>query len=497
MIGEVAEIDVCALSAAALARRIRGKELRAASAVRSYLDRIEASTLNAVVTLDPSAEEMAARSDASLSEGRLLGPLHGVPFTVKDTLDTAGVRTTAGSATLASRVPEYSATVVTRLQATGAILLGKTNCSEFAVDTHTDNPLFGATLNPRDRSRTAGGSSGGEAAAVADGLSAFGVGTDFGGSIRWPAQCTGVFSLRPTPGLVPGTGILPCLPENRWGIPNQALTLHRLMTAGPITRTAEDLGLILSVMAGPDGLDTGAMQAPPPSPEMTDPTKLKIVWCDGEGTIPVAKEVARAVAAAAEALKRAGLTVRRQRPDGLSEAADLFMAASNAEGMPEVEAMVAGNRSALGAFMQAHLARAKPGPFGEIVRLATERDRLRQRVLASLGDASVLLLPVAAVAAPRPHQASVDVDGREVPWSKLGVCCRAISILGFPSASVPWGRSAVGLPISVQVVGRPFGEASVLAVAALLETAAEVVWNPGARYAPMSGIRAHTRSELN
>ena len=466
------------LSAAGLATAIRQKRASATSLVQGRLDLISSSKLNAVVTLNPNAEEEAARADAALERGDRLGPLHGVPFTVKDTLDTAGIRTTAGSATLVDRVPGHTATAVRRLQDAGAILLGKTNCSEFAVDTHTDNPLFGPTLNPRDPSRTPGGSSGGEASAVAAGLSAFGIGTDFGGSIRWPSQCTGVFGLRPTPGLVPGTGTLPCFPENARGIPNRALLLHQLMTAGPMARSSTDLALILSVIAGADGLDAGCVDVALPDPSGVDLKGVEIAWCPGEGTTAVAGEVVDTLSAAASALAGRGVPVRKHLPDGLDEAAALFVAARDAEGMPEVEAMIAGGEASLGAFMRSYLQGAEQGPFSDVVGFAAQRYDLRARVLASLGSASILLLPVAAVPAPKPGLASVAVGTASVPWSGIGACCRAISILGFPAASVPFGRSADGLPINVQVVGRPFRDHEVLAVAAMLEDCAEFRWNP-------------------
>lgn len=459
---------------AGLAQAIRERRVSVREVVRRHLERIVASAeLNAVVTLAPDAEARARAADLALEQGKTPGPLHGVPFTVKDTIDTAGVRTTAGSKTLAERVPERTATAVQRLINAGAILLGKTNCSEFAVDTHTANPLFGTTQNPISRLRTPGGSSGGEAAAVAAGLSCFGVGTDFGGSVRFPAHCTGIFSLRPTAGLVPGTGILPYFPDNRAGIPNSALLLHRLMTIGPMARRAGDLGLLLAIMAGPDGADGGVAPVPLGHPATVDPAQLAVSWCDGEGSVPVAAEVREAVRAAAHALLPIVGRVAEARPDGLPEATALFTASRDAEGMPEVLALIAGKEDTLGTFMRDYLARTPaPAPFARICELAGERDALRARIAKHFAEYAILLLPVASVTAPEPDRAMVDVDGVSVPRGSIGACCRAISLLGSPAAVVPFGRDAQGLPIGVQVVGRAFHDHEVVRVAELLQEAA-------------------------
>ncbi|MDT7664433.1 MAG: amidase, partial [Pseudonocardiales bacterium] len=420
--------------------------------------------LNAVVTLDPGAERAARLADRAVSAGEQLGPLHGVPFTVKDTIDVADLRATAGSKTLADRVASRTAPAVDRLRAAGAIVLGKTNCSEFAVDIHTANPLFGATLNPVDRSRTPGGSSGGDAAAVAAGLAPFGLGTDFGGSLRWPAHCTGVCTVRPTPGLVPGAGVLP---HTGWP-PNPALMLHLLMTVGPLERKVADLVTLLRVLAGPDPADPLTEAVPFGDPAGVDPARLRVAWCDGEGSVPVAAEVVDAVRAAAEALRPHVGDVEQARPPDLAECADLFVALRDSEGLPEVSELVAGRAGLLGADLARYLAAGPTGHRGDTPRIASRRDAIRGEVLGFLAERPVLLLPVASVPAPPPGPEAV-VDGRRVPFGRLGSSCRAISVLGLPAAVVPVGRSAEGLPIGVQVVGRPFHDHEVLAVAALLE----------------------------
>ena len=266
------------LSMTEWARALREGRLTAVECLELHLERIarENPRLNAIVTLNPLAAEEAAAADRAAAEGRFLGPLHGVPFTVKDTLATQGLRTTAGSPLLGDYVPEQSATAVRRLQEAGAVLLGKTNCSEFAVETHTRNPLFGDTWNPWDAGLTSGGSTGGDSAAVASGMSAFGLGTDFGGSIRWPAHCTGLTSLRPTVGLVPQTGLLPFVPPaagESFPAPNSMSALHRLGTVAWLARSVDDLGVLLSVLAGPDGIDPSTVPVPlnGPAESLTGP----------------------------------------------------------------------------------------------------------------------------------------------------------------------------------------------------------------------------------
>lgn len=454
-------MTAAAPSALTLAASIRAGKVSALDTLQELLDRIRRTGLNAVITLDPGAGVAARLADRAVAAGEPLGPLHGVPFTVKDTIDVAGLRATAGSTTLAGRVASRTATAVDRLRAAGAIVLGKANCSEFAVDIHTANPLFGATLNPADRTRTPGGSSGGDAAAVAAGLAPFGLGTDFGGSLRWPAHCTGVCTVRPTPGLVPGAGVLP---HTGWP-PNPALMLHRLMTVGPLARTVADLVALLRALAGPDPADPLTVAVPFGDPAGVDPTGLRLAWCDGEGSVPVAAEVVEAVRAAAEALRPYVGAVGQARPPGLAECADLFVALRDSEGLPEVTELVAGREGLLGADLARYLANP---PTGHRTRLAARRDAIRGEVLSFLAERPVLLLPVASVPAPAPVP-EVSVDGHPVPFRRLGSSCRAISVLGLPAAVVPVGRSAEGLPIGVQIVGRPFHDHEVLAVAALLE----------------------------
>ncbi|UVJ39497.1 amidase [Arthrobacter sp. CJ23] len=464
--------QLTSLSMTEWARALREGQLTAVECLELHLERIaqENPRLNAVVTLNPRARQEAEAADAAAAEGRFLGPLHGVPFTVKDTLATKGLRSTAGSPLLGDYVPEQSATAVRRLQEAGAVLLGKANCSEFAVETHSRNPLFGDTWNPWDTSLTSGGSTGGDSAAVASGMSAFGLGTDFGGSIRWPAHCTGIASLRPTAGLVPETGLLPYVPPADGSIPapNSMSALHRLGTVAWLARSVEDLDVLLGILAGPDGVDPSTVPVPLGGPVETL-AGITAAWFEDEGTHPVRNDLVAAVRSAAQALEGLGVAVTHGRPPGLERAAAAFVALRTAEGMPDVVELATGREDELGGHLHGLL--GAPATVVEYRKAAAERDAIRAQVLGFMEEHNILLLPVASVPASDPRNESLTVDGKDIPWTELGSCCRAISILGFPVVVVPCGLSEEGLPAGIQVVGRPYRDREVLAVAAALEQA--------------------------
>ena len=464
------------------AAALRERRLTAVECLELHQARIAEANpgLNAIVIPTPRARAEAEAADAAAAEGRFLGPLHGVPFTVKDTLAVKGLRSTAGSPLLGDYIPAESATAVRRLQEAGAVLLGKTNCSEFAVETHSRNPLFGDTWNPWDTTLTSGGSTGGDSAAVASGMSTFGLGTDFGGSIRWPAHCTGLSSLRPTVGLIPETGLLPYVPPADGGLPapNSMSALHRLGSVAWLARSVADLGVLLGILAGPDGVDPSAVPVPlGGARESLD--GLSAAWFEDEGTHPVRADLVSVLRSAAEALAGLGVPVTHGRPPGLDRAAAAFVRLRTAEGMPEVAELAAGREDQLGAHLHGLL--GEPATVVEYRSAAAERDAIRAEVLAYMEEHNILLLPVACVPASDPRQQSFTVEGKDIPWTELGSCCRAISILGFPVAVVPCGLSEEGLPVGIQVVGRPYRDREVLAAAEALEKAFGRVTPPAFR----------------
>ena len=292
-----------------LAAKIRRKTLSPVEVVEAHLRRIEQlnSTLNAIVFFADDPLEQARQAEAAVMRGDELGPLHGVPYTLKDCIETAGMRMSLGSRIYDGYISRQDAEVYTRLKAAGGILLGKTNMPEFALWWETDNDVFGVTRNPWNLERTAGGSSGGEVAAIAAGLSPFGLGTDLGGSIRAPASLCGVVGLKPTLGRIPYTGIQP-------------QTILRAIHVGPIARNVGDVALGLSVLAGADDVDLYTPPVPVPdyAPLDVDLSGLRVGWSPTTG-VPVEPEVQRSVAEAAAALGESGIDVEPVEIPALTE----------------------------------------------------------------------------------------------------------------------------------------------------------------------------------
>jgi aspartyl-tRNA(Asn)/glutamyl-tRNA(Gln) amidotransferase subunit A len=456
----VAESDVCSLDATALAEAIRSRELSSLEVVAAHLARIEERNpeLNAVVTLAPDARDRARERDAAIAGGEGgIGALHGVPFTVKDTLDTAGLRTTRGSLLYAEHVPVADATAVARMTQAGGVLLGKTNTPELALWWETDNLVFGLTRNPRDPARTAGGSSGGEAAAIASGMSPVGLGSDVGGSIRHPAHCCGIVGLKPTHGRVPLTGHFPEV-------------LLGVMHVGPLARSVRDAALALGVLAGPDGRDPYALPVPLDLDAASRALRIGVVP-DG-GAAPVAAEVEAVVRSAAGALAASGCEVAEVRVAALAEHDwnALTMVLYGVESGEEVQRIVAGREQELHPRLQRRLA-ASGGTLAEYTAARDAWEALRRDTVRALVDVDVLLGPCAPVAAFAHGADELEVDGVAVPPRHVLQATIPWDLTGSPALAVPFGTSADGLPIDVQLVGRHFDEAALFRAGALLEQA--------------------------
>lgn len=483
--------ELLAAPATEIAGAIRQRVVSTTEVLELHLQHIAdvSPRLNAIVTLvEERARAAAARADRELASGREVSPLHGVPFTVKDIIATEGIRTTGGSLVLRDFVPLRSAPAVERLERAGAILLGKTNCPEFALDLHTWNRVFGGTRNPWNEEFTSGGSSGGDSAAVASGCSAFGIGTDYGGSIRWPAHCTGIASLRPTVGIVPATGQLPYSSPGPLPPPNSMSIQSRLQMIAPIARTVGDLWEILSIMAGPDGRDEHTVPVSLGDPGGVRVEDLTCAWFEGDGSYPVRADLVEVVERAAECLADAGLKVLYGRPPGLERAESVFAPLRAADGLPDHVALATGREEQLTDNIRWWFAGTKPVTVAEYRRLEAERDALRATVLRFAERCPIFLLPVASVPAFRPDPESFAIDpeliftveGVAVPRFGILTCTRAISVLGFPAAVVACGTSREGMPVGVQVVGRPFADHEVVAVASVLEQAFGR-WRPSAK----------------
>jgi Asp-tRNA(Asn)/Glu-tRNA(Gln) amidotransferase A subunit family amidase len=469
------ELDQVAFdSAEHLSAMIREREISSSELVDLYLRRVDRLNpdINAIVTLcEESARLEGRRVDDLVAKGKPLGPLAGLPFTVKDLIATAGVRTTAGSLTLSDFVPRETAPAIERLRAAGAILLGKSNCPEFGLDIHTSNRLFGDTWNPWNTQMTSGGSSGGDSAAVAAGMATFGVGTDYGGSIRWPAHCTGLVALRPTPGLVPSTGQLPYPPAPDFPPPNSASLQYQLQTIAPLARSVRDLWSVASVMAGPDNRDFHSVPVSLNDPADVDLSRLSCTWFDGDGTVPVRADIVDVVQAAARALEVRGVLTTNLRPPRLEFAEDVFAALRAADGMADHLAVATGREDQLTWYVREWLEGSKAQvSVEEYQRLTAAADSIRVSVLHFMETWPILLLPVASIPAFEPGPHDFVVEGTTVKRFNIETCCRVITLLRAPSAVVPCGTSRDGLPVGVQIVGRPFRDDQVIAVALALES---------------------------
>ena len=453
--------DIYYGDASALAGLIRGKSISPVDVVEAHLGRIEEVNpgLNALVTMADGALDEARGAEAAIMRGESWGPLHGVPFTIKDCIDTAGIRTTRGSLLFKDRTPDQDATVVTRLKEAGGILLGKTNMPEFALWWETGNRVFGRTENPWLNGRTPGGSSGGEAAAIAAGLSPLGVGSDVGGSIRQPANYCGIVGLKPTHGRIPLTGHWPD-------------TLLRFMHVGPMARTVDDVALALTILSGPDGVDPAA--PPVPVPELADfdgpAGALRVGWCADGPFAPVEAGVRETVARAATALEELGCRVEQVSLRFMEDLDPQEISATiyAAEGGYYLEPIIAGRHDELAESMRRRL--DQPGPsLTEYLDARARCDRLRVEFTRFFLDHEVLLCPTGPVTA-RPHDSYELVIAEEkVPGRNALRCTIPFDLTGSPAISIPFGWSHEGLPIGVQLVCRHFDEPTLLRTARALE----------------------------
>jgi aspartyl-tRNA(Asn)/glutamyl-tRNA(Gln) amidotransferase subunit A len=452
--------DLALASVADLAPRVRARAVSPVELVGAALARIAAdgSRLGAFITVTAEPARAAARAaEAEIGRGVYRGPLHGIPITLKDLFDTAGLRTTVGSRILAERVPTGDATVVERLRAAGAILLGKTNLHEFAFGTTNLNPHFGPARNPHDPDRIPGGSSGGSGVAVAAGMGQASLGTDTGGSIRIPASLCGVVGLKPTYGRVSRAGVFPL-----------AASLDHV---GPLTRTVRDAALVLQAIAGPDPRDPTAARWPVPdfSAELEDGARgLRLGLLEDYAADPLAGPAVRAaVQQAARALAEAGAAVEPVRLPIVRQAGPVSTAIMFAEAASVHLRWLRERPDDYGADVRSRLELGALVPAVAYLRAQQARQALGAAVGALLARYDALLGPTTPITAPRSAESRApEVTRALVAYTRLG------NLLGLPALSVPFGRDPAGLPVGVQVIGRPFAEATVLRVGRALELAA-------------------------
>ncbi len=446
-----------------MALAVRERRISARELLDLHLSRIAERNprLNAIVSLDEErAGDGAAAADERLAAGAETGPLHGIPFAFKDTHAVAGWPTTYGSPLFAEHVPETDELLVERVRGAGVVVIGRTNVPEFAAGSHTFNTVFGTTRNPVDPSRSAGGSSGGAACALASGMVPLADGSDMGGSLRNPASFCGVVGLRPSLGRVP-----------EWPLYNQ---WESTSVGGPLARNVGDLALLLSVLAGPDPRapqalgDPGASFAPPVSGSLAGVRVALSV--DLGGAFEVDHEVAGVVEASATAFTAGGASVSAAYPD-LSEADDAFRTLRAWHLHAKLGALLAANPGAFKESLAENIRLGEALTGADVARGYTKRTALSERMREFFTTYDVLVLPVSQVPPfPADQEFPSEINGQPMvgylDWMRSAYF---ISATGCPAISVPAGHTADGLPVGVQIVGPHGSEKRLLEVAAGFE----------------------------
>jgi amidase len=437
-----------------MARKIRERELTSKELVQACLDRIELVNprLNAVVQLaGEQALEEAGKADKELKAGNIRGALHGVPMTLKDSFDSKGIVSSGGTLGRANEIPRKDATVLTRLKQSGAVLLGKTNTSELTLSYDTNNLVYGRTKNPFDFRRIPGGSSGGAAAIVAAGGSPFDIGSDYGGSLRYPAHCCGLCTLKPTSGRVPRSGHI--LPFGGF--------LDAFQQVGPLTRSVRDLGYILPLISGPDGIDPSIVPMPLRDPADIRIETLKVAFHTANGILGPSAETVNAVKHAASLLAGRVRLVEEKRPAGIEKSYELMMQLLAADGGASIRRMLrdAGTEK----HSVSWLKHAHPTDFDTFDALMMDWSRFRSRMLGIFREYDVLLCPVNAF--PAAPQDTLRDDLRAFSYTMT------FNLTGYPVVVIRAGSSPEKLPIGIQIIAAPWREDIALALAAFLEDA--------------------------
>lgn len=450
-----------------LAELIRTREVSPVEVMQAHLDRIAAvePRVNALVTVAESAMAVAKAAEADVLAGKELGPLHGVPFTVKDSIDTAGVLTQRGSPIFKGRVPDRDATSVARMKKAGGILLAKTNLPEFSYWIESDNLLTGRSNNPWDLSRTPGGSSGGESAAIAASMSPLGLGTDLAISVRGPAAQTGIVSLKATHGRIPMTGIWPRAPRRFWHV-------------GPMARSIRDLKLAFEQLYGPDGQDAfSTMTVPFDAGVGSAPVRpLRVGWLVEPGFGPVDPEVSAVVKSAADALAGLGMVVEPVRIPALERdfALDVFNRLHVMEMKPAFAEATAGRRPDELYKMAKTMLGLPDTSMEDYIDAEQAAERLRDGFAEYFSKYDVLLTHVLPIPAHKHGVEEFVINGQTVDATYLQGATVPLNITGLPGIAMRFGTSSEGLPINVQLVGSWLAESTILHVAGLLESVSTV-----------------------
>lgn len=430
------------LSASQIAKAIRNRSFSSVEVVEAHFEHIALHNpkLNAIITLNlENAYQRAKEADEALARGEVWGALHGVPITIKDSFATKGLRTTSSYEPLANYVPTQDATVVARLRAAGAIILGKTNTPKLTGDFQTNSPLFGRSNNPWNLEYTTGGSTGGGAAAVAAGLSPLELGSDYGGSIRVPAHFCGVFGFKPTEHRVSTFGHIPELPE-------KPKTIRHLQTIGPLARSVEDLRLCLSLIQGLDPQQEWLLPIPIEDYIVENLRSCRYAWTIGFGDIPASKETKKSVEKLALSLENLGCCIEQRNPPNL----DFTLVSDTYSEILRFE---------LG------LSTANQQQYENALN---RRQAIITEMENFLSNWDVWLCPVVPIPAftHRRSGEDIEIDGKQFPYLKgIGAYTTIFNLVGNPVVVLPITQSQEGLPIGVQVVGKRGSDIKLLLIA--------------------------------
>ena len=458
--------DLLTQPATALLELLATNQISALELANQHITRIHHLNpqLNALTEFDPDQIRQQART---LDNTKAKGPLHGLPLTIKSTISVAGHLNETGSLLNRGRRATTDAETVRRLLNAGALILGTTNCPEFLMAYDTDNRLYGRTSNPWDLTRTAGGSSGGESAAIAAGLSAAGLGSDGGGSVRTPAHFTGICAFKPTPGRIPSAG----------HIPENTGPFALLGTIGPMARTIADVTILFHILAGHHEIDPISVPVPLQNLSPESVKQTRIAYLEDDSLAPITPETRQAVHDAVHSLRRHGFHVEPFRPPSLERARKLWYTLFVGCGAMLLEPIIRNHESDLSPTFLDFLSIARANPPLTADKLLTtwcEIDLIRAQILAEMRDFPILLSPVCSIPAFRHGERAWTLHTPTNPAAPLAYLdamrfTQWFNLLGSPAAVVPISHSAEGLPIGLQLAGRPFADELVLAIAAILE----------------------------
>ena len=445
-----------------MAAMVRERQISPVELVDAHLAQIARHNpkINAFVTvLEEDARQAARKAEARVMRGDAPGLLHGVPVTVKDSFDMEGLPTLCGSKFRLGHRAADDATAVARMRAAGAIVLGKTNCPEFLSNYETDNYVTGRTNNPWDLERTAGGSSGGESAAIASFCSAGGIGSDGGGSVRIPAHFCGIAALKPTPGRISAAGHFPVI-NHPGGL---------LGVAGPMARTATDLRLLFAALAGYDSEDPFSSPVPLQTPNVSN---ARAGIMEQFYNVPVQPDIRATLQKAGRMLEQIGFKVEPFLPRGLERAPNLWWFFFGQLPAPITKQLIHGHEQdahwSSTEFLNTALEQPAPSVENVLMNLAA-RDRMRAALLRQMKDVPVLLAPACGVPAFRHRERHWPTDGKAIGLFEAMMPVTPWNLLGLPAVVIPFGMSEDGMPVGVQLIGRPFDEELILEVAVRLE----------------------------